>query len=86
MSSSASFLKGFDPANKDHVMWFKKMTDLAETMANPDQAISLNSEINLNPMKVKLEQKDTLDWFHIHFCLCAAYAKAVLKGKAWLPQ
>jgi hypothetical protein len=36
-------------------------------------------------MNVKLAKQDTLDWFHIHFVLCAAYAKAVLKGKAWIP-
>jgi hypothetical protein len=85
MTSTAAFLKAFDPSNEKHVQWFKKMTELAETMADPSQAIHLNSEINLNPMKVNLDQKDTLDWFHIHFCLCAAYAKAVLKGKAWVP-
>ena len=86
MSSSAAFLKAFDPADEKHVRWFRKMTELAETMSDPNQAIHLNSEINLNPMKVKLSQQDTLDWFHIHFVLCAAYAKAVLKGKAWIPQ
>ena len=37
-------------------------------------------------MHILLSQQDTLDWFHIHFVLCAAYAKAVLKGKAWIPQ
>jgi hypothetical protein len=85
MSSTASFLKAFDPSNESHIKWFKKMTDLAETMADPNQAANLDVEINSNPMKVKLAKQDTLDWFHIHFVLCAAYAKAVLKGKAWIP-
>lgn len=86
MSSSARFLKVFDPADRSHVEWFQKMTDLAETMADPNQALNLSSEINKNPMKVSLSRDDTLDWFHIHFVLCAAYAKAVLKGAAWIPQ
>ena len=86
MSSSGRFLKAFDPSDRSHVEWFQKMTDLAETMTDPNQAMNLNSEINNNPMHILLSQQDTLDWFHIHFVLCAAYAKAVLKGKAWIPQ
>jgi hypothetical protein len=84
-TNTARFLEKFKPENEQHVEWFKHMTDLSEKMNDPTQAITLNADINQNPMKVKLSQMDTLDWFHIHFVLCAAYAKAVLTGKAWIP-
>jgi hypothetical protein len=33
-----------------------------------------------------MDEMDVLDWPHIHFCLCAVYAKAVLRGKAHIPK
>ena len=85
-TNTAKFMEKFDPTNEKHVKWFKRMTELSEKLADPTQAMTLNDEINSNPMKIKLTRQDTLDWFHIHFVLCASYAKAVLKGKAWIPQ
>lgn len=84
-TSTSKFLKAFDPANQKHVLWFKKMTDLCDTMADPNSALMLNAEINLNPMRVELDHRNTLDWFHIHFVLCGKYAKAVLNNAAWIP-
>lgn len=78
------FLKAFDSKNEKHVTWLAHMTKLSETMNDPQQSITLNAEVNLNPMKIKLPHNDTLDWIHIHFVLCASYAKAVLAGKAWI--
>ena len=46
----------------------------------------LIEEINKNPMNIKLDQRDALDWPHIHFCLCGVYAKATLRGKAYIPK
>ena len=86
VTNTAKFMKAFDPSSESHVKWFKRMTELSEAMNNPNEAIKLNAEINKNPMKITLSQLDTLDWFHIHFVLCASYAKAVIKGKAWIPQ
>jgi hypothetical protein len=85
-TNTAKFMEKFDPSNEKHVKWFKHMTELSEKMIDPTQAMTLNAEINMNPMKIELSHPDTLDWFHIHFVLCASYAKAVLKGTAWLPQ
>ena len=85
VSNTSRFMQAFDPSNERHVRWFKKMTELSEKMNNPNEAITLNAEINLNPMRITLSHPDTLDWFHIHFVLCASYAKAVLKGTAWVP-
>ena len=83
-TNTAKFLSKFDPANETHVVWLAHMIDLAEAMGNPESHIKLVVEINMNPMKIKLDQRDALDWPHIHFVLCAAYAKAVLKKKAWI--
>jgi hypothetical protein len=84
-TNTSKFLKVFDPSDQKHVLWFKKMTDLCDKMADPSAAMTLNAEINLNPMRIELDHRDTLDWFHIHFVLCGKYAKAVLNGTAWIP-
>jgi len=84
-TNTSRFLKAFDPKNEMHVKWLRKMTTLAEKMNDPNQALTLNAEINLNPMRINLSHPDTLDWVHIHFVLSASYAKAVLKGDAWIP-
>ena len=85
MSVTSKFIKAFDSQNKEHVKWLSHMIDLAESMDNPESGVNLVNEINFNPMSVKLDKKDALDWPHVHFCLCATYAKAVLRGKAFIP-
>lgn len=60
------------------------MVDFAENMS-VEKPGDIIAETNKNPMKIKLEAKDALDWPHIHFCLFAVYAKAVLKGRGWVP-
>ena len=82
---TAKFVKDFDCQNKTHVMWLSRMIDLAESMNDPKAHITLVDEINMNPMKIELTKKDALDWPHIHFCMCAVYAKAVLRGLAFIP-
>jgi hypothetical protein len=61
------------------------MIDVAEGMGDPTRDSTLVAEINMNPMGVKLEQMEALEWPHIHFCICAVYAKAVLRKKAFVP-
>jgi hypothetical protein len=61
------------------------MIDVAEHMADPSRELTLVAEVNMNPMKVELSQMEALEWPHIHFCLCAVYAKAVLRGRAHVP-
>jgi hypothetical protein len=85
MSITSRFVKVFDPASAAHVKWFAHMIELAENLS-PEKAITLVAEINLNPMKVEIDHRDALDWPHIHFCLCAVYAKAALKGQAFIPH
>jgi hypothetical protein len=85
MSVTAKFIKAFDAQNQSHVKWLSRMIDVAEGMGDPSRDSTLVAEINMNPMGVKLEQMDTLEWPHIHFCICAMYAKAVLRGSAYVP-
>ena len=85
MSVTSKFIKAFDPQNQSHVKWLSRMIDVAEKMGDPSKDSNLVTEINMNPMGVKLEQLEALEWPHIHFCMCAVYAKAVLRKKAHVP-
>jgi hypothetical protein len=85
MSVTAKFVKAFDSQNQSHVKWLSRMIDVAEHMADPSRELTLVAEVNMNPMKVELSQMEALEWPHIHFCLCAVYAKAVLRGRAHVP-
>ena len=85
MSVTAKFIKAFDSQNHLHVKWLARMFDVAEKMGDPSKDSNLVAEINKNPMGVTLEQMEALEWPHIHFCICAVYAKAVLRKKAFVP-
>jgi len=85
MSITSNFVSAFDCNNQEHVNWLSKMIDFAEMLGDPSKHVDLVREVNKNPMKIKLDPKDALDWPHIHFCLCAVYAKGVLRKKAWVP-
>ena len=82
---TSRFLKKFDPSQKSHVAWLKKITDIAESLVDPSKPQYIVAEMNLNPMKVEMGHMEALDWPHVHFVLCAAYAKAVFKCTAWVP-
>lgn len=86
MSVTTRFITAFDAQNQSHVKWLSRMIDVAETMGDPSRDSILIKEINKNPMGVKLEQLEALEWPHIHFCICAVYAKAVLRKRAWVPS
>lgn len=85
MSITSRFVKAFDSQNQSHVIWLSRMIDIAEKMGDPTKDVGLVNEINANPMKIKIESIEALEWPHIHFCLCGVYAKAVLRKNAWLP-
>lgn len=85
MSLSSRFLTAFDPANKSHVLWFKRMIQIAHDMSDPTKQVNLVAEIQMNPMKVAFENSDAMDWVHIHFVLGMKYAKAVLDHTAFIP-
>lgn len=86
MSVTSKFVKSFDSQNQSHVEWLARMIDVAEAMSDPTRQSTLITDINSNPMKIELVQMDALEWPHIHFCLCAVYSKAVLRGKAFIPE
>jgi len=85
MSTTSKFLKAFEPDNAVHVDWLRQMMDLAESMGDPSKSINMINDINKNPLGITLDKMDALDWPHIHFVLCASYAKAVLRGIAFVP-
>jgi len=85
MSITSKFIKAFDVASKTHIEWLSHMCDVAESLT-PANPTNLMIEINKNPLGLKLNETDSLDWPHIHFCLCALYAKSVLKGRAFIPK
>jgi len=85
MSVTSRFIKAFDAQNQSHVKWLSRMIDVAEGMGDPTKDSALVSEINKNPMGVQLTQMEALEWPHVHFCICAVYAKAVLRKKAHVP-
>lgn len=85
MTSTSVFIKAFDPRQKSHVVWLKKMTDIADAMGDPKLHMSLVAEINSNPMGVKLDNRDALMWVEIHFGIAMKYARAVLNGEAIIP-
>lgn len=82
-SVTSRFLKAFVATDESHVKWLQKMTLLAENLGLQQKIID---DINTNPMKIKLSNLEALDWPHIHFVLAMAYAKAVLKGEAYIPE
>jgi hypothetical protein len=84
-SITARFLKAFNPSVKEHVVWLKKITDDAQTRGDPSAAQNIVAEMNTNPMGVKMTTMEALDWPHVHFVLCASYAKAVFQCRAWVP-
>lgn len=82
---TAKFLAKFDPKNSKHVLWFKRMCEVAESMGKMSEQIMLVGEINMNPMKIEIEHGEALEWVHVHFCLGMKYSKAVVNGEAWIP-
>lgn len=85
MSLTSKFIQAFNTRDQTHVKWLSGMTEVAEKMGDPTKGLNLVDEINQNPMKIKIDVNDALDWPHIHFCLMAVYAKAVMRKQAWLP-
>lgn len=84
-SVTSRFLKAFVATDESHVKWLQKMTLLAEKLGDVNLQQKIVEDINTNPMKIKLTNFEALDWPHIHFVLAMAYAKAVLKGQAYIP-
>jgi hypothetical protein len=74
------FAKMFNPMEKTHVLWLRKMNRQMEKMS---QQMNILEMINENPMGVKMS--NGADWVFAHFGMAMAYTNAVLEGKAWIP-
>ena len=81
----SKFITAFDPMKRSHVSWLKKMTEIAETLADPNLHRHLVREVNSNPFGVKLDDRDALMWVEIHFGIAMKYTKGVLNSKAIIP-
>ena len=81
--TASQFATMFNPAEETHVRWLKKMSDHMENLDPLKNQKDLSKLINLNPMKVLLQ--NPLDWVFIHFSLALKYTNAVFKGEAWIP-
>ena len=77
------FVEKFNPMEKTHVMWLKKMGQMMETL-DPTRQMDLSKLVNLNPMGVQMN--NPLDWVFIHFSLAMKYTNAVLGSSAWTPM
>ena len=74
--TSAKFVFEFDPNNSEHVLWFKRICTVTT---------NLSVEVNLNPMKITVDDVQPVDWTTTHCCIALKYAKAVLENDAWIP-
>jgi len=81
--TAAAFIQAFNPMEKTHVLWLRRMNREMDKM---DLSARMNLEelVNSNPMGKKMN--NGLDWVFIHFALAMAYTKAVLENKAWIPS
>jgi hypothetical protein len=78
-----NFVKAFNPLEKTHVLWLRRMNREMEKM-DLTMKMNLLELVNSNPMNVKMT--NGLDWVFVHFSLAMAYTKAVLEGLAWVPS
>lgn len=81
----SAFITSFKASDQKHVEWLQHMITIAENMT-PESKFDLIAEVNKNPIGIVFDKKEGLEWPHIHLCLCAVYAKNVLKGTAYIPS
>ena len=81
--TASVFVSAFNPMEKTHVLWLRKMNREMDKM-DLTAKMNLDELVNSNPMGVKMT--NGLDWVFIHFSLAMAYTKAVLEGRAWVPS
>ena len=97
MTTEISLAKKFLPNQKDHVQWFQEMNRVAKSM---NEQMTSNTQVELrkkggmdlvtilkqNPMKVKIQSNDSLEFPMIYMSIGMRYAEAVLEGRAWIPE
>lgn len=82
-----SYNDAFDPADREHCLWFKAVADI---MAEPGDDMkkhgaSVLRVMRANPMGLEFDPKNMLDLVFIQFSLGLRYTRAALDGKAWFP-
>ena len=74
----------FEPQNKDHALWLRDMHQMARTL-DPTKQSPMHKLLTKNPMNVKVQKEEILEFVHIHFVVSMKYSEAVLNGEAWTP-
>ena len=77
-----SLVNGFDPMDKEHVLWLQKV-DIGRATITNNKGVNMDGVINDNPI-TKTSVK-MVDWAFIHFQIALKYSQAVLRGKASIP-
>jgi len=80
-----SFVKEFDPSNKEHVLWLKEIDISMSKASDPGKygVVDFMSSVNNNPFGIKMS--NPMEWAQSHFQLCMKYSQAVLRGIAYIP-
>lgn len=84
MSITSKFASQFDPTNSAHVLWLSKFFNFAENLAT--KRLDVETILNANPMGIHVKKEEMLDWVQIHFTISMKYSRAVLLGKAFIPD
>lgn len=77
-----SLVTGFDPMDKEHVLWLQKV-DIGMATITDNERVNIDGVINDNP--ITKSSVKMVDWAFIHFQLALKYSQAVLRGKAFIP-
>jgi hypothetical protein len=80
-----SFVKQFDPVNKEHVLWLQRIDNSMRKANNQEKYGSEDfmKVVNDNPFGIKMTKP--MEWAESHFQLCMKYSQAVLRGVAYIP-
>jgi hypothetical protein len=72
----SKFLKDFNSTDENHVKWLRNMTQ--------SRAVDYVNILESNPMGVRVEPNDALDWAQVVLVLCTKYTKDLFNGKAFI--
>lgn len=82
-----SFVKKFQPENREHVQWLMALCQFAENLNTTDDITQMNpmTVLQSNPMQLPVSKKSLLEFPIIHLGISGKYTQAVFKGTAWTP-
>ena len=78
---------GFDPCNPEHVRWLKRSFEVMEDYMEPSGDKNSRKVLDFmdsNPFEFRVNKHNVMDLAETHMALGCIYAKAVLKGSAYI--